>query len=782
MANKPTSLFPAFTMLFFFCTYLPAEQITGSCVGESFQLESDGQMIRTTLPVTILRHRAPVFDDPKGATVIFHRNLGEMLEPVKISDSQNRGKIHVRVPGHQEPLGWMDRNDLLCSTTPLRHKGIERKLYILTEPTPEGEKPRTVTAYPSPDRQKCDNRCRALSRFNLYFVVAEGAKRLLLSEEYNLTVMPTLVGWVDKENGIPWNTRLGLRPQEGKETARIFLSPELPDGGTPSPQDLSEGIAVGGGNRWYTFEQRIPVIDIVNQNGAQYYQVAAPGVGVQRVIADDQRLRETEDLIADFRNVDIFFAMDGTNSMAPNIARVRQAAEKIAREFVDNYRSRNISFRFGFRVFRDTYAGRDGIGEGLPLSQDCSGSTNINGIENFSTELDRYHASLNDSGDPYPYYPEALFVGLRQAAADIATCQDNLKLLFVIGDAGDNQEKIPRSLPDLLDQSSDLLVPFFIQTKDRSANITKNLELYRLAYKRFRSQALNLAKELVPDRLDEIEIRAKDYLLKLEEDAVLIDRIMERVSYFSSSQQLDDLVVALRGGVPLKDYIMNSLESGDLPVLYWKLLHDHVCRALGPQCTNQVDHRVVQGYIPVSEDWAEELLISEKELMDWQSILLLFDRERLSHDPEVQRMVLTKNLVEALQNTLGTPPIGETGETFERYIVRKGGLPVREHGPLMQYELSEIRQVEVCELSRLVNWLRISYEAIRSVRMAPTTKVNLNYQRYDPTQCPAVSRKGATIHYAKIGLPQALGPTGEYTYAHEFRGDARYWLPKEFLP
>ncbi len=122
-------------------------------------------------------------------------------------------------------------------------------------------------------------------------------------------------------------------------------------------------------------------------------------------------------------------------------------------------------FRFGYRIFRDTYADgisdlncRGGVCEGMPLSNSCDipelGQRLAASRKNARDFLGRFAdvriTSLTEDKRNNDLPPEALFAGIRQALADATPCGQRIKLLFVIGDAPDNSRDLPNLLKDKL--------------------------------------------------------------------------------------------------------------------------------------------------------------------------------------------------------------------------------------------------------------------------------------------------------------------------------------------
>ena len=775
-----------------YCLFLACASITealpqsGSCVEFRFALQSDNKTIDIIQILRVIRHEAEVYQEAGGSLVLTRLPFDEPVEPILVSEAGDRGRIQVRKIGSTGALGWMKREDLLCRVSPLvDKKDLERKLFIKTPPAKSGTSV-SVPAYPFPQGIECANRCKPLSRFELYFVFAEDleSKRYLLGNRYRLSDEPGLLtGWVDIDAGIPWNTTLGLRPSEDKGV-QIRLTPTL--------QDAAEqkGVIILGGKEWYKYSIHIPVLGLELYKEKQYFHIAAPGLGARSDNSASNPQQAFEGFhnpkqIEELRHSDIFFLLDGTASMEGSISAVTKAAVEIVKAFSTTANYKESSARFGFRVYRDAYAGGEhGIGEGLPLGTDCSPTQDAmrTNQSKFNAEISRVRVSTDDQ-TKNDGYPENLFYGLRQAVRDIASCPQRKKLLFVIGDAGDNDVKVPDDVVRTLRAFPQPIVLFFIQTSNREQQ-ARTPQAYRVAYDRFSDQALEILDKVLPQRgLDNKPVGRRDQFLTSLGEREIVNRIMEQVKFYSSSAEVNTLLVALQGGEALESYIRKRMAEGDLPVLYWELVRG-ACGELGKQCTEQIDHRVTGGYTLTSEPWVQELWINSTDLDRWIALLrqLIELIDQMGTRLSEQKDRFAELLGEKVQQMVGQPPIKDSGQSLEDYVKRKGGLPVRSFSPLLQYELHEIRTMESCELRRLSSWIRSTRDILGQIRAEGTLRVNAVQEDYPTEQCPSISDKGKRIRRVDLKQPSKLGEDDSYRYDHALRGTTIYWIPEEFFP
>ncbi len=765
-----------------------AKPTLGTCT-DYFQpplLKEDGK-ISTTLAVRVLRHNAPVYSQADSNKVIATLAFGTSLDPVKLSLTEQYQRIQVMKSDSTQPLGWLASDDLLCAFSPLvNEKGIERKLFIKTPPSTE-QNPQSVTAYPSPDEVSCDPKqdiiCKQLSRFELFFIFAEDpdTQRYLLADEFDITGYKPLIGWVDYDKGISWNTVLGLRPKEN--IVAYPTSPEpiaslLPDTEITLDEE-QELIEIQGGKIWYDrsrIAERIPLLEINQPLG--YYHIAASGIGMQGFETLDTQVLET------MKQVDVFFLLDGTASMGPYIQSATGAAQKIVSTLRNNINFQETSFRFGFRVYRDIFADtvnsdcQAGICEGMPLSATRCQVDNTISDENwlqFNERMSQVQETTTDQDD----FPERLFGGLERALQDIASCKDRTKLLFVIGDHGDAQHQLPQRLVRQLKQFNKLIV-FFIQTPSHAENLS-NPEQYQQAYHEFQRQAQTIINLIIPTEFKGKTINRNDYFLSLSQ-VELVDKILDLVKIYSESAIVNEVAQQIRGGDSLENIIAKWMAKGDMPVLYWQLFDKIACQQLGSQCRDSIDHRVIDAYIPINDKVVEEVRLTAIQLDEWRAILRRLSDVKI-RPVEDQRQEFIKILRQEIQDILGKPPVySDVEQTLSELMKRKSGLPMRSQSPLLQYSLKDIEEIPRCELRRLITWVSSMQQVLNNVRSAPTLKVSFSLNPYPEKQCPLATPKGKNIPELISEPPKKLGETEEYRYDRSFRGQVIYWLPTEFLP
>ena len=765
----------------------------GSCEGFEFPLQDDGKQINTSWPLRVLRQNAPVYDDANGHQNKSTFDFGQVLEAISISNSQISGRVQICkqgcMPGNND--GWMDRKDLLCEIYPLKNDGLERKAFIKTPPVPEingsmrniAGTNNFVTAY------KCyEDSCEknmSLSRFEMYFIYAESDNRYLLADKYNLLMSPPLVGWVDKDKIVPWNTTLQLRPRE--DVTHISAFPNLNQNRGNKDRgvqiDRTAGIELTGGNTWYKFPLHMPLLELTKED-TDYYNISAPGIGMNGF--DVNKMDAETEVIAKLKHVDIFFLLDGTRSMQTSLNAAKTFVHKIVNELSKQHDYKETHFRFGFRVYRDNFkgtrwSGDESIGEGLALSGDCHARDNTSeqSQQNFNKKISKIKESDETSKEDSSH-EEALFKGIKQAVRDMSNCPDRQKILFVIGDNGDNRKTVPKSVIDRLTNTFTHSVRlFFIQTPKQNNNNN-----YRHAYQRFENQGNTVLQRIYP-----AGSRYQDNFIKLrtrtEKDMMdkLAKIILKNVSNNASSSNINETILKLRAGQSVKSIIEAGMREGDMPILYWQLLKKDLCQSMGEQCNHPVDHRVIEAYIEVSDKLVEEIWMLSRDLDHWKSLLRALYINVQGKPFDEQKTKFTKVLKEEIVRILGEPILKGGEDTLLNIVNKKNSFPVRKHSPLMQYSVKEILNMQQCEFQRLINWVENIYNLLSRLTAQPTYKIEYSLSNFPDSQCPRVSNKGRNIQRLKLSeASKPLGPSNEYSYQHTLKGETIYSIPTNFLP
>jgi len=797
----------------------PAPAGRGSCTQFNFPIGPEGN-VDWPHTVKTLQHDVPVYDSAASfatvSTLPFNKSL-------RVLDAQDQ-RVQVGHVSTLAPLGWVERTHLLCTLLPLKgQSGLEQKLYIRTATEVRQEKPTTVKAYPAPDLQGCNGLCRELSRFEGYFVFdIEGEDesadqsqwRYLLSENYKLDDTSQLVGWVSGEYGFIWDTAYGLRPgenlvfPEGHELAeqeRAICAYQRLEDAIADPE--GKCLPILGGDRWYLSEHRIPILEQTDYQGQRFYRVVLPlaGTGAEyqkeagkiRIVKPGQFAQNPGiDSLLQMKHVDVLFLIDGTKSMLHHLQAVKGSQERgvegVVQQIMDTLQKddafKEAQFRFGFRIYRDTYAGAEELGEGLPLSPECELTLEAKerNLREFADAIDRVVVTEEAQDD----YAENLYGGIQQAIRDLLPCPDNTKLLFIIGDCGYDAEAQRQrgvtpvemnSLAERLRGGAGFknIVTFFLQTP-KDVQTAKTPAEYERAYALFTQQARQLLSQiLTPERADELD----NYLMTTEA-ADLNERILNGVKQFSNTEAINELVLDLRGGTALQAAIkrlQGSEEYNNIPGLFWDLIEQGSCQQLGAQCQDRIYDTIIEAYIPMSDDIVEDVWLRSDDLDKWISLLRDFDNAQLSALSGTElRKTFVYAMKDSLEKVIRKPLYENTGEPIREYLKRKGGLPVSDTSPLFGYSIADLEDPEAvpdCEISRLTTWVNNSRQMLNIVYHGDLRPV------YTPEPFPGECPTGGDIPFISGDIQSApLGKNPDMRYNHSFQKANVYWVPKAFLP
>ncbi len=795
-------------------------------------VEGTGDLDVEGFSVRAIRDNVPVYAEPGGdGPEVTHLSFGQRVRLNRVDDDGAWGS--VLTPATSAQLGWVRADDLLCKMQPLidRNTGLERKAIIRTATALRSEG-LGVQAYRDPTDAAC-NRCVTLSRYDPHFIFDETEDRYLISRIYNLELpTATFTGWVSKDEVIVWNTAAGLRPREGL----IYRDPEAGPDADPEEgrvcaytsvrdareQPVERCQPILGGERWYRSPLRLPVIGVEGD----FYNVVVVGAGYERgTFASDPDAPyavRSADLTAadDFRRIDVFFVVDGTESMDHVINAIKGTASRpgiveTIRTALGEHLSQGVSFRYGFRIYRDSVpaghgrAAVSGIGEGLPLQGDACERPTPDSLEANHEAFEARFGAVRASKVPnlpgtVEDYAENTLGGLDQALIDVTGCSNNMKVIFVIGDHGYNGERhrargfpvvttdrIVNALTDGRFGLPPLL--YFIQIpRDLTDKTPRMIRDYNKAYALFRDQALDILRgqeQRLNSRRDTDEVRTYDLesnFIRLSEANLteeVLTRVTDTVRDWTNPDMVNELVLDLRGGASLVEAI-ERLRAGDsnIPILYWDMVEDRLCGGLGRQCLERVYEGVEEAYITNTRDVVRELWLSADQLEAWMSLLSAVQAH--NWEPGQLRVLLVRTLVSSLESILHTR-YSDVGETFEEFARRAGGLPVGFDSPVMKYsplELMDADRIKTCEIEKVVQWLQASYK-ILGIAREKYFRPDYTIEYYPPHLCE-LTDKGRAVPYVPGRIERLrLGETNDYSYAKVFQDErVIYWLPQEFMP
>jgi hypothetical protein len=780
-------------------------QIVGDCGSFDFYRLFGGERSRNDdgKAVITLRDNVEAFAEPDGRTVAAKVPFNTAM--IVLEDG--RDLVGVVRLGTKQRM-WMRRSDLLCNAKPMidRASGLERKALVKTQASAREEgKIATVTAARNADLSGCNNDCRQLSRFDMNYVYAEAPDAVLLSPEItvergSIQTSAALVGWVRKSEVVEWPWAVGLRGSEtltyndGPGTFCAYRSPADAE----AKRDCQRIL---GGTEWFRSPLRLLVLNQANG----FYEVVAPVAGSGADSINPSLLRNGQDItvVNRLNRLDVFFVIDGTKSMQPWIDAIRGTPGRpgVVQKIIESLQTKTsggMTFRFGFRVFRDSNAsGGTGLDdqEALRLGGgDCERMPEDEIRRNRTIFRDRIAAvtARDDAGDTD--YSENVFGGLDQALRDIQGCPTNAKLIFVIGDAGydaamqSKRGQQPVEASRLAQRIAGLPSAslFFLRTARDPQNARQQ---YADAYEAFNAQAFEILSQ-IPAQSD----RATDFIATLDgfsgTTETLLDRIVAATQGLANPQVVKEIELDLRGGASLLEAINRLRDvNKDVPGLFFKLLEKNVCTDLGEACTKRTFQTVTNLFIPVDEPALKlDVWMDQSQLESWLRLLnTVLDVDQAM---DARRKGLVDSLALSLQSIIKDPPYDNSGESIGMYLRRAGRLPYSFRSPLLEYSFSEFidtRVTPTCEIIRLFEWMRASKDALQIVRRGGSTIADIPFlpdsvKTQNLAECQGMSKHGQYIPIVD-GLVKPKGlPGSGYSICSSMRSAFLCWVPQDYLP
>jgi len=264
----------------------------------------------------------------------------------------------------------------------------------------------------------------------------------------------------------------------------------------------------------------------------------------------------------------------------------------------------------------------------------------------------------------------------------------------------------------------------------------------------------------------------------------LTARIVDTIKAFSSSVVVNEIEQILLNGESVTEAIRKYRNKEAFSDLYWQWMKKSLCDQMGEQCENTVNHQVKEFYIPIQPDQMQvEVVLIERHIDQWIKLLRPLVRLGAGMTGMEKRERLVTLHQDAIQRILGNPPIEITEPRTLTNVLQqsKQALPINLQTPLLQYTVEELRQLDGCEMRRLIDRLRMSRSLLTKVVANPTLGVSYTLENYHNSGC-RITDKGQKITRMRFGTRHRLGEDDSYRYGHLFNGITLYWLPAEFLP
>lgn len=460
--------------------------------------------------VLAIHENSAIYSDPGGANRVGNMQYGSLFwvieehgQYVKIARDERPDLRTVKLSESARTLGWVRKDDVLLwrnSLLDLQSK-IPLKGMLLNTTRVLGSDQvnyRRVESYKDPALQNPTGYESRL--FEIFFIykyspmhnsVLLGRSQYFSQIDYNRGVITSnIIGWVDLNRVLEWDTRVAIEPNwnadavKEREQKNIHSSVFNPADGNPKERcarEFSRGqpsrnceitwmenIQTGGNGalRRPGYWRRFPVI---NDLGQDVYEIMVMGELTSQtgqIISHDMDARARQslnELIEKYRNINVVFVIDGTNSMQPFYQSAVNSVDRMV-ETIKRTGEGLKNLRFGYVVYRD-YAERDRLVEVRQLTSQA---------EDIVRGLQRVEA--RDLYDTHTH--EAVNYGLKTAFERVfAGNNHDTNILIHIGDAGNHYRNDPSFVPS--SEIIDLLVKYKCHYIAYQAHHMSNHQAYR---------------------------------------------------------------------------------------------------------------------------------------------------------------------------------------------------------------------------------------------------------------------------------------------------------------
>lgn len=357
-------------------------------------------------------------------------------------------------PGYSEKAvskGWVPmKNLLLWQSCPADNKGIYQKALLAVNM--ENQANRNLgRCYKNPD-EKADGEVIKTDMTFYYIMKTDpksGLKLLANQSRMDGNTSNVLYGWVDQNSFVPWNQRSCLEPNWKPSDVSYFNSPagkqypiypNMAMKGEPATF-YQYGVVNPDDNKVSTkfrmnaYQTRFPILDqdpaTANPNiykcttfGNAGRSVINPGPTQNVELEAKKKLIQVLNKI---KHINIIFVIDGTQSMKPYFASVKEAINRGIQYFDPG----KFTLRVGTVIYRD-YADGEYLTEKVPLCKPNSPQ-----LLSFLDTAGKYGAksSPNDRTNA-----EALYKGLEVATdpTGMGFTKDESTIIVVVGDCGND--------------------------------------------------------------------------------------------------------------------------------------------------------------------------------------------------------------------------------------------------------------------------------------------------------------------------------------------------------
>lgn len=494
---------------------------------------------------------------------------------LRIAKDDRRNDFHLS--SRAEDYGWVSKNDVLMWQRALMdpESAIALKGMILNTTSALGDI-RTdyhrINAYKDSElNQRTDFEARLFEIFYIYRYSQDG-RAVLLGRSPHFSERQTgrqemtgsVIGWVDLNRVLEWDHRVAVEPNHENESvserfARGIRSTVFTPSPGPDPKACARQFMRGHlspeceiawqddifderGNhaRKQGYWRRFPVI---GDHGSEIYKLMVMGelygeTGIIEEEVDMEVRRRLNQMTEKLRNINVVFAVDGTNSMGPYYRSVVNAIERIVQLF-EAADEQHKNLKFGYVIYRDYLEG-DRLLETRQLTPNS---------QLIMDQLRRVDA--RDYHDIYVH--EAVNYGLRAALSQVFVDPDETNILIHLGDAGNHSRDDPSQVP-----------------QSEIVRLMAEYKCYYIAYQ-VHHMDNHQAYDDFPRQIREIMSRASEKLYYEWVD-ILGENVIETRPYL---RQVGGNIYRIEGGPPMA--LIASDRGREMDLTY---LEDEISRAI----------------------------------------------------------------------------------------------------------------------------------------------------------------------------------------------------------
>jgi len=395
------------------------------------------------------RDNNQLYTSPKKKSIAYTANFKEEFLVFDVK-KDSKGEIFLKIKSlsvsSSQKEGWIPIKKTLASSKAMASKiGLTRKFMILAPvESIKEEKSLDVIFYNTPEQSGAEPHFSDFPRFTIQFALKEENGMILLCTSNDFDQgeagwKAKISGWIPKSSLTEWNSRVGYAPNHVSAFDKYFNN-SLPVHSTKyqaehswttntQTEDLtSYSIADTMPDNWNVAFPPMPSIPGEISDTTAFAKQLREVVVL--VCAGDEasceegyngNRAELEELRRQLRQLNVYFILDGTNSMSPFVRSAKTAIEEIIKSFDDKAKD---YIKVGYTVYRDYPDGKDAVVSTEPNSD----------FKEFSKEIERLKCFSQA-----PTRSEAFYQGLIEGIKS-AKFNDNLaqNLLVIIGDAGNH--------------------------------------------------------------------------------------------------------------------------------------------------------------------------------------------------------------------------------------------------------------------------------------------------------------------------------------------------------